>query len=267
MDETAAETFVYKSSDEVAWIFILSTIVAFIFAFGIGANDVANSYGASCRGKLPHEHRLTKRSHAPVPRFGTSLGSGALTLRQAVGIAAVCEILGAVTLGAGVRTQNATWHARVRAAAHCRAPLLWILSQVSDTILKKISDIKDKECWHCGVDENNKVRPGSALDLPWRLASALTELPRGVDRSRSSWSAWQPPFAPGPSSFSWCVPRPCCAAAAHGHLPPAPAPAHLPPRLTCPSRPCSPVWLAHGRLLGATCPSPPPTRWSAASLA
>jgi len=94
----------YQETSDVTWMFIMSTVVAFIFAFGIGANDVANS-------------------------FGTSLGSGALTLRQAVCIAAVCEILGAVTLGAGV----------------------------SDTILKKISDVKDESCWGCSVSENNEI--------------------------------------------------------------------------------------------------------------
>ncbi len=64
--------------DGLSWIFGISVVVAFAFAFGIGANDVANS-------------------------FGTSIGSGALTMGQAIVIASIFEVTGAVTLGAGVR--------------------------------------------------------------------------------------------------------------------------------------------------------------------
>jgi phosphate/sulfate permease len=64
--------------DNLSWIFWISVVVAFAFAFGIGANDVANS-------------------------FGTSIGSGALTMGQAIIIASIFEVTGAVTLGAGVR--------------------------------------------------------------------------------------------------------------------------------------------------------------------
>ncbi|KAH8351802.1 hypothetical protein KR067_004461, partial [Drosophila pandora] len=49
-------------------------LIAFVLAFGIGANDVANS-------------------------FGTSVGSGVLTIRQACVLATVCEISGAVLIG------------------------------------------------------------------------------------------------------------------------------------------------------------------------
>ena len=55
----------------------MSCIVAFIAAFGIGANDVANS-------------------------FASSVGAKAITLPQALLIAAVCEFSGAVLLGSGV---------------------------------------------------------------------------------------------------------------------------------------------------------------------
>jgi phosphate/sulfate permease len=47
---------------------------------------------------------------------------GALTMPMAVGIAAVCEIAGALTLGSGVS---------------------------KNTIIKKISDLDDPYCWNC----------------------------------------------------------------------------------------------------------------------
>ena len=56
------------------WIFYLGILVAFVDGYGIGANDVANS-------------------------FATSVGSGSLTLKQAVMIGMVTEASGAILLG------------------------------------------------------------------------------------------------------------------------------------------------------------------------
>jgi len=65
-----------KDSD-LLWVVVVGFLVAFILAFGIGANDVANS-------------------------FGTSVGAKVLTLRQACLIATVFELAGAILIGARV---------------------------------------------------------------------------------------------------------------------------------------------------------------------
>uniref|UniRef100_A0A668AGU9 Phosphate transporter n=1 Tax=Myripristis murdjan TaxID=586833 RepID=A0A668AGU9_9TELE len=59
------------------WLLIVGFIIAFILAFSVGANDVANS-------------------------FGTAVGSGVVTLRQACILATIFETVGSVLLGAEV---------------------------------------------------------------------------------------------------------------------------------------------------------------------
>jgi sodium-dependent phosphate transporter len=75
----------------------VSYVVGLIMAFAIGGNDSANS-------------------------LATSVGSGAITLRNACIMGAVGEFLGATFLGAGV----------------------------SSTIQKGVADITDPKCWGCG---------------------------------------------------------------------------------------------------------------------
>lgn len=63
--------------DQYEWIVVLGGLMAFFTAYGIGANDVANA-------------------------FATSVGSKALTLKQAIIIAGVFEFGGSVLLGSSV---------------------------------------------------------------------------------------------------------------------------------------------------------------------
>lgn len=59
------------------WMVIVGFIIAFVLAFSVGANDVANS-------------------------FGTAVGSGVVTLKQACILASIFETLGSMLLGAKV---------------------------------------------------------------------------------------------------------------------------------------------------------------------
>lgn len=59
---------------DVSWILIAGFLVAFFLSCGTGANDVANT-------------------------FGTSVGSGVISLRNACIVATIFEILGAALVG------------------------------------------------------------------------------------------------------------------------------------------------------------------------
>jgi len=75
MDSPTDVIDLVDSADQsVLWIVISGFIVSFVLAFGVGANDVANS-------------------------FGTSVGSKVLTIRQACILATIFEIAGAVLIG------------------------------------------------------------------------------------------------------------------------------------------------------------------------
>ena len=62
---------------EFLWLAVIGTITGFIYSFGIGANDVANS-------------------------FASTISSKSLTLKQAVIVAGIFEFGGAILLGASV---------------------------------------------------------------------------------------------------------------------------------------------------------------------
>jgi PiT family inorganic phosphate transporter len=85
-------------------LLLLTSLLAFYLAWNLGANDVANS-------------------------MGTSVGSKAITLRQAVTIAAVLEFTGAVLFGRQVSTTLAT--RIVDAQQFASMPLVLLLNMVA----------------------------------------------------------------------------------------------------------------------------------------
>merc|ERR1712100_12217 len=78
----SAEAFSFADDGKDAikdfeWIIVLGALLCFCTAFGIGANDVANA-------------------------FATSVGSGAVSIKLAILLAAVCEFTGALFMGSHV---------------------------------------------------------------------------------------------------------------------------------------------------------------------
>jgi sodium-dependent phosphate transporter len=67
----------YDNTKDLTWIMVFGAILAFFAAYGIGANDVANS-------------------------FSSSVGAKSLTMPQAVVLASIFEFLGAVLMGSSV---------------------------------------------------------------------------------------------------------------------------------------------------------------------
>ncbi|KAM6901310.1 sodium-dependent phosphate transporter 1-B [Lycodopsis pacificus] len=107
---------------EYTWLLVVGFIIAFVLAFSVGANDVANS-------------------------FGTAVGSGVVTLRQACILATVFETVGSVLLGA----------------------------KVSETIRKGIIDVNMYNgSEHVLMAGSISAMFGSAV---WQLAASFLKLP------------------------------------------------------------------------------------------
>jgi phosphate/sulfate permease len=78
MSDTGPTTDEVKADvDPYLWLVCVAVFMGFVYAFGIGANDVANS-------------------------FASTVASGSLTLKQAIIVAGIFEFLGSLLLGASV---------------------------------------------------------------------------------------------------------------------------------------------------------------------
>ncbi|KAM8866163.1 sodium-dependent phosphate transporter 1-A [Synchiropus picturatus] len=131
MDSSTLPTLAVASTVAVAsqtdmsgylWLLVVGFFIAFILAFSVGANDVANS-------------------------FGTAVGSGVVTLRQACVLATIFETVGSVLLGA----------------------------KVSETIRKGIIDVQMyNQSEHVLMAGSISAMCGSAV---WQLAASFLKLP------------------------------------------------------------------------------------------
>ncbi|KAM3610959.1 uncharacterized protein V6R79_011245 [Siganus canaliculatus] len=121
----AATTVALASQSDMSgylWLLVVGFVIAFILAFSVGANDVANS-------------------------FGTAVGSGVVTLRQACVLATIFETVGSVLLGA----------------------------KVSETIRKGIIDVQMYNgSEHVLMAGSISAMCGSAV---WQLAASFLKLP------------------------------------------------------------------------------------------
>eukprot|EP00873_Tetraselmis_striata_P001189 jgi/Tetstr1/421453/TSEL_012402.t1 len=136
---------------QYTWIVVCGALLAVFVAFGIGANDVANA-------------------------FGSSVGSKAITIRQAIIIAAVFEFAGAVLLG----------------------------SHVTDTVRKGIADytafLDAPELYMYGM-LSVLVATGT-----WLLLASYWELPVSTTHSTVGGVIGMAFCARGPSAVVWYAP-------------------------------------------------------------
>ena len=95
------------------WILVCSGFLAFFAAFGIGMPRCHSPEGTELLFlslQFPHAHLNLRPSRPSLSlgandvsnAFATSVGSGAINLKSAVAIAAVCEFSGAVLMGGSV---------------------------------------------------------------------------------------------------------------------------------------------------------------------
>uniref|UniRef100_A0A7S0QA31 Phosphate transporter n=2 Tax=Coccolithus braarudii TaxID=221442 RepID=A0A7S0QA31_9EUKA len=133
------------------WIVVAGAIGSFFAAFGIGANDVANA-------------------------FATSVGSRALTVKQACVLATVFEVSGAILMG----------------------------SHVTGTIRKSIADID------CFVDEPAVLMYGCLCVIfsvgGWLLLASYLEMPVSTTHSCVGGMIGMAMVAHGPACVIWAEP-------------------------------------------------------------
>ena len=89
--------------DQYRWMTIAAGIFGFLMAFGIGANDVANAFATSVSAKSISLVCAMQGFHLPfLFEYSLTLSKLYSLQKQAVLIAAICEFLGAMLLGASV---------------------------------------------------------------------------------------------------------------------------------------------------------------------
>ncbi|XP_059474530.1 sodium-dependent phosphate transporter 1 isoform X2 [Neocloeon triangulifer] len=144
----AAEADGQEWCKDVAWVLVAGFLVAFFLAFGTGANDVANT-------------------------FGTSVGSGVISLRNACIVATVFEILGAALIG----------------------------YKVSDTMRKGILDVNE----YIGHEKELMMGCLSALtgSAVWLIVATYYKLPISGTHSIVGATVGFSLVARGPSGITW----------------------------------------------------------------
>ena len=133
--QCAASDGSYSHPGDQAWLAVTAFCTMALMSFGIGANDAANSWG-------------------------TSVGSGAVTLTQAVVTGGLMDWLGATLLGSGDHGHpfpcdcapflpRCTCRFHTRVFEHAHVGVVAHAAGVSDTI-QQLTDVKDQHCWACG---------------------------------------------------------------------------------------------------------------------
>lgn len=145
MDEIASDW-------NLQWVLVVGFIVAFFLALSVGANDVANP-------------------------FGTSVGSGALTLLQCFALATVMESIGALTMGGAV----------------------------SDTIRKKIVNVDSFN--QTSEEDVGKFMIGQLSAMfgaaVWQIAASLLKMPVSGTHSIVGAVIGFALIAKGPNAIQW----------------------------------------------------------------
>ena len=112
MDSVISESFqiVYSFQQESGlWLLLFAIVIGFLLAFAVGANDSANSWGASVR-----------TAHHFYVYFACcgQVGAGTVSLGAVSVFGCIMETLGAVLLSSGVVSTVAGQHSVVNIPAY-----------------------------------------------------------------------------------------------------------------------------------------------------